>query len=101
MPILKPLTTNEFTVRDSFHFAEKIVDQQPDFIIGSLDLDILFTALPLEETIEVYTNEPFQETETVEGLSKSEFQVLLSLATKYLHFIFDGTLYKQKDGFWV
>ena len=24
--ILKPLTTNEFTVKDSFHFAEQIVD---------------------------------------------------------------------------
>ena len=27
VPILKPLTTNEFTVKDSFHFAEEIVDQ--------------------------------------------------------------------------
>ena len=27
VPILKPLTTNEFIVKDSFHFAEEIVDQ--------------------------------------------------------------------------
>ena len=27
VPILKPLTTNEFTVKDSFHFANEIVDQ--------------------------------------------------------------------------
>ena len=97
VPILKPLTTNEFTVKDSFHFAEEIVDQQYIFM-GSLDVDSLFTNIPLEETIEICTNELFKESETVEGLSKTEFKELLSLATKDSHFIFDGTLYKQIDG---
>ena len=32
MPILKPLTTNEFTTKDSFHFAEEIVDEQHYFL---------------------------------------------------------------------
>ena len=94
VPILKPLTTNEFTVKDSFHFAEEIVDQQHDLFMGSLDVDSLFTNIPLEETIEICTNELFKESETVEGLSKTEFKELLSLATKDSHFIFDGTLYK-------
>ena len=56
-PILKPLTINEFTVKDSFHFAEEIVVQQPDFFIGSLDVDSLFTNIPLGETIEICINE--------------------------------------------
>ena len=98
VPILKPLTTNEFTVKDSFHFAEEIVDQQHDLFMGSLDVDSLFTNIPLEETIEICTNELFKESETVEGLSRTEFKDLLSLATKDSHFIFDGTLYKQIDG---
>ena len=42
-------------------------------------------------------NELFEESETVEGLNKSEFKEFLSLATKDLHFIFDGTLYEQID----
>ena len=66
--------------------------------MGSLDLDSLFTNIPLEGTIEICTNELFKEFETVEGLSKTEFKELLSLATKDSHFIFDGTLYKQIDG---
>ena len=37
--ILKLLTSNEFKVKDSFHFVEEIVDQQPDFFMGSLDVD--------------------------------------------------------------
>ena len=91
---LKPLTTNEFTVKDSFHFAQEIVDQQHDLFMGSLDVDSLFTNIPLEETIEICTNELFKESETVEGLSKTEFKELLSLATKDLHFIFYWALYE-------
>ena len=81
-----------------FHFAEEIVEQQHDLFMGSLDVDSLFTNIPLEETIEICTNELFKESETVEGLSKTEFKELLSLATKDSHFIFDGALYKQIDG---
>ena len=98
VPILKPLTTNEFTVKDSFHFAEEIFDQQHDLFICSLEVASLFTNTPLEETIEICTNELLKESETVEGLSKTEFKEPLSLATKDSHFIFDGTLYKQIDG---
>ena len=94
VPILKPLRTNEFTVKDSFHFAAEIVDQQHDLFMDSLDVDSLFTNMSLEETIEICTNE----SDTVEGLRKTEFKELLSLATKDSHFIFDGTLHKQIDG---
>ena len=66
--------------------------------MGSLNVDFLFTNVPLEETIEICTNELFKESETVEGLSKTEFKELLSLATKDSHFIFDRALYKQIDG---
>ena len=59
VPILKPLTTNEFTVKDSFHFAEEIVDQQHDLFMGRLDVDSLFTNIPLEETIEIANSTTF------------------------------------------
>ena len=58
--------------------------------IGSLNVDSLFTNINLEETIEICTNEPFKESETVEGFSKSESKELLSFATKDSHFIFNG-----------
>ena len=48
------LWTNEFTVIDFFHFAEEILDQQPDFFMGSLDVHSLFTNIPLEGTIEIF-----------------------------------------------
>ena len=43
--ILKPSTPNEFTVKDSFYFAEEIVDQQHDLFMGRLDVDFLFTII--------------------------------------------------------
>ena len=65
--ILKPLATNEFVVKDVFHFAEKIIDQQPYFFMASLDVESLFTNIPSEETIEICTNELFKKPETVEN----------------------------------
>ena len=46
VPILKPLTTNEFTVKGPFHFAEEIVHKQHDLFMSSLDVDSLFTNIP-------------------------------------------------------
>ena len=90
VPILKPLRTNEFTVKkDTFHFADKIVDEQHDLFMGSLYTDF---GGDLEGTIEICTNKLFKEPEKTEGLSNTEFKELLSLATKDPDFIFDGTI---------
>ena len=63
--------------------------------MDSLAGDSLFTNMPLEETIEICTNQLFEESETAGGLSKTEFKELLSMATKSSNFVFDWTLYKQ------
>ena len=67
MPILKRLKTNKFTIKDSLHFAEEIIDQQPNFFMGSLDVGSLFTNIALEKLVEICTNWLFKESETVEG----------------------------------
>ena len=41
------------------HFAEERVDQQPDFFMGSLDVDSLCTSRHLEETIDICTKSTF------------------------------------------
>ena len=57
--ILKSLTSNEYTVKDSFAFAEEIIEQDSEFFMGSLDIDSLFTNILLEETIHICTNTLF------------------------------------------
>ena len=56
-----------------FAFAEKIVIEDSWFLIGSLDVDSLFTNIQLEKTIDIYTNKLFENTERVKGLSKMAF----------------------------
>ena len=51
VPILKALTSNDYTVLDSFAFAKEIVEQDSEFLMENLDADPLFTNIPLEETI--------------------------------------------------
>ena len=96
--ILKPLTSSECTVKNSFVFAEEIIEQDSETFTASLDVDSLFTNIPLEENNDICIGTFFGNTKGVEGLSKIKFKELLSLATKESHFIFNGKFYKQVDG---
>ena len=46
VPVLKSLTSNEYMVKDSFAFAEEIVEHDSELFMGSLDVDSLFTNIP-------------------------------------------------------
>ena len=81
-----------------FHFAEDICEQDPSLSMASLDVDSLFSNISLDKTIDICINQLFENTDTVEGFTKSELKQLLCLATKESYFIFNGLLYKQTDG---
>ena len=97
VPKLCSITFNEFNVKDFFVFAEEIVHQDGKFFMGSLSVDSFFTNIPLEETINICTNLLYNNVDVIEGINKSEFEKLLSLATQESYFIFNNILYKQKD----
>ena len=63
-----------------------------------LDVNLLFTSIPLGEFIDICVNQLFENTDTVEGFAKPEFKQLLCLATKECYVIFNDLLYKQTDG---
>ena len=46
---MNSITSNEFTVKDIFCFAKEIVEQDSSLVMGSLDVDSLFTNNPLDE----------------------------------------------------
>ena len=50
--------------------------------MGSLDVESLFTNIPLEETINICTNLLYNIEDVMEGIHKSEFKNLFSLATQ-------------------
>ena len=53
VPLLRHLTSNEFTLKNSFEFAKIICEQDTGLLMASLVVDSLFTNVPLEETINI------------------------------------------------
>ena len=79
-------------------FAKEIAEQDSSLVMASLDVDLLFTNIPLDKTIDICTNTIYCEQDVIEGINKEEFRNLLSLATIESFFFFNEVLYKQKDG---
>ena len=72
VPLLKPFTSNNYTVKDSFDFAKDSTQQSSKLFMASLDVDSLFTNVLLDETIEICVNELFKSSQTVSGLNKQQ-----------------------------
>ena len=91
VPITKDLTSNKYSGKDSFDFAKEILQQNSDCFMASLDITSLFTNIPLDETINICSNELFDKKQYVSNLDRTSFEKLLQLATKESFFIFDKT----------
>ena len=96
--LLRPFTTNEYTAKDSFAFANDIRTQDPTQYMSSLDVDSLFTNIPLAETVGICADLLFENTMIVDGLTKDDFIKLLTLATTESFILFNGCYYQQTDG---
>ena len=53
VPLLKCFTMNEYTLKDSFEFANGITNQKSNCFIASSDVDSLLTNVPPDETIKI------------------------------------------------
>jgi len=98
VPILKTIAEGPYTILKTFSFSQEILKQDPTLIMGSLDVDALFTSIPLDETISICVNELYKDKDQVENLTKEEMRKLLELACKNTLFLFDGVYYNQIDG---
>ena len=97
-PISSPLTTNEFTVKNAFNFPEEVDNYDHNLCMASLDVESLFTNIPLEETIKKCVNDLFSNNFYSGKSSRTDFYELLRLETTESSFISDNKLYKQIDG---
>ncbi len=98
LSFVQPFTTNEYTIRDTFHFVSMLDGKDHRLVMASLDVESLFTNIPLDETIEIVTNKVFEKKNQVNGLYRTDFKKLLTLSTKGTVFLFNGHYYRQKDG---
>ena len=89
---LSSIAFNEFTVKDSFAFPEEYVSQNAKLFMNSLDIDSLLTNISLKQTINICTNLLYNNVDVIEGINKSEFENLSSLATQELYFMFNDII---------
>ena len=67
--------------------------------MASLDVDSLFTNIPINETINLCVNQLYPNNNSiVKGIPKQNFRRLLQLSTCESFFMFNGSYYKQVDG---
>ena len=99
VPILQPLTSNQYTMKNSYSFVEeaRTLDVS-NKIMASFDVKSLFTNIPLDETINIICESMFKDKNTHCNLSKEQFTSLLQLAVKDSPFLFNKCLYVQTDG---
>ena len=89
LSFIQPYTSNEYTVKDTFHFVSMLDGKDHRLIMASLDVESLFTNIPLDETINIVTQKVFGTKLKVNGLSRTDFRRLLSLSTKGTIFFFN------------
>ena len=97
LTFLTPSTTNEYAVIDSFHLAEEICQQDSNLHMASLDVDSLFTNIPLNKTIKIYVDNLYNDNENIPNIPKHDFGNLLNIATKESFFLFNNKYYKEVE----
>ena len=90
IPILSTIVNGPYTIVNSFDFNKEILEQDASLTMGSLDVDALFTSIPLDETINICVNQLFQDKTVFQGFNKADIKTLLELASKNSLFLFDG-----------
>ena len=58
---IQPFTTNEYTVKDTFHFVSMLDGKDHRLIMASLDVESLFTNIPLDETTNIVNEKGVRE----------------------------------------
>ena len=93
--ILKRLPENENTVHNSFSFASEVSKFNSKNLMVGLNVESLFTNIPLEETIARIFNDLFLTTAKVHIFERKELIQLLTFAAYKSFFIFDGEYHPQ------
>ncbi|XP_042892604.1 uncharacterized protein LOC122266795 [Penaeus japonicus] len=80
--IITPLTTNEYTIENSFSFIKEISDFKPlrPVTMASFDIESLFTNVPLNETTDIIINKTTSSLLNSYGLNKTTYKKLLDIA---------------------
>ena len=82
LPILDSVANGPYTIINTFSFNKEVQLQDANLVMGSLDVDALFTNIPLDETINICVTELFKDKELINMLNMDDVRDLLKLASK-------------------
>ena len=95
-PIRRELAVHSVT--DTFQFVNKINDLRiNDHYMFSLDVESLFTNVPLKETVN-YICDYIENSDRSIGLPVVQLKKLILMCTENVQFRFNNEIYRQKDG---
>ena len=95
---MTPLTENKYTITDSSNFAEEMCKQHPDLCMAHLDVDFLFTNIPLEKNSDTSIDCLHNDNENTPEIPMDISQNLLNVVTKEWFLIFNNKFFTQVDG---
>ena len=74
LSLLEPLAYKQHTIKDSFSFCEEIKHFNTNLYMARFDAELLFTNIPLRETIDFCVQKLFEDKNYIDGLSKDSFR---------------------------
>ena len=69
------LAPTHIRLKDTFCFAKQIFEQDGFLLMGSLDLDLLFSNTPLVETIDICTITIYSQQDVIKGINEEDFRI--------------------------
>ena len=79
--------------------AKEVEEFDPNFIMASFDVKLLFSKIPLTENIRLCVKNIYGDQTYIDSLSKSSFRRIFKTTMFESFFVFDQKYYKQCDGF--
>ena len=98
VPLSKPLTYNQYTIKDLFSFCEELKQFNTNLIMASFDVESLFTNIPLQETIDLCVQKLFEDKNYIDGLVKDSFCEMLTVNMTESFNSFDKEYYDKQHG---
>ena len=75
IPFLCPISMNSFVIKDSFSFVQELLNSEintDNVFMASFDIALLFSNIPVDETMQIISNHPFANRMYFEGFDRSQ-----------------------------
>ena len=100
VPLISYLLSTQHTLKNSAEIVNFIssINNADSVYTCSLDVESLYTNIPVHECIEIALEELFNRSTMYHGFSRVDFKKQLVLAVSDTYFKFDNAIYEQVDG---